>query len=106
MNETANERIEKKLERIEMALYGTGNLHGGLFQQFAALEGKVSALSSEIKGVEKALTAKIDGVEKKFDKMFNFAKWTVGIAVVLVCAVVVPIFIEVVLPIIRSWGSG
>ena len=41
--ETANERIEKKLDRIETALYGTGNPHGGLFQQFLVLEGKVTS---------------------------------------------------------------
>ncbi len=81
------ETVEKKLDRIDTALYGTGNPHGGLFQQFAALDGKVSTLSSEIKGVEKTLTAKIDGVESKlkakidgigdkFNEMFRFAKWT------------------------------
>ena len=112
--ETANERIEKKLDRIETALHGTGNPHGGLFQQFSVLEGKVSTLSSEIKGVEKTLIekidgveskleAKIDGVEKNFDKMFSFAKWVVGGLVGTVVIFAVPIFVEIVLPIIRKW---
>ena len=93
------ETVEKKVDRIETALYGTGNPHGGLFQQFSVLEGKVSTLSTEIKGVEKTLIAKIDGVNEKFDKMFSFAKWTVVV-------VAVPIFFEVVLPMIRRWIGG
>ena len=102
--------LKNKVEKIETALYGTGNPHGGLFQQFAALDGKVTALdakfegkftalSSEIKGVEKTLTAKIDGVEKKFDRMFSFAKWTIAI-------VTIPILVEVVLPMIRRWTEN
>ena len=77
--------LQTKVEKIETAFYGTGNPHGGLFQQFAAL------------------TAKVDGVEKTLEKMFSFAKWIGGIAVVLICAVVVPILLEVILPIIQKW---
>lgn len=91
--------LQTKVGKIETALYGTGNPHGGLFQQFAALEGKVSTLSTEIKGVEKTLTAKIDGVNEKFDKMFSFAKWAVAI-------LAVPIFFEVILPMIRRWTEN
>ena len=69
--EDAMSAEETAIERIETALYGTGNPHGGLFQQFAALEGKVTALD-----------AKIDGVEKKFDKMFSFAKWMIVVVAV------------------------
>ena len=97
------ETVEKKVDRIEIALYGTGNPHGGLFERFTALEGKVSTLSTEIKGVKETLIAKIDGVEKNFNKMFSFAKWAVGVAAVPICAVAIPIFIEVVLPILRKW---
>ena len=93
------ETVEGKLARIDTALYGTGNPHGGLFQQFAVLEGKVTALDAKIDGVEKTISAKIDGVEEKFDKMFNFAKWTIPI-------VAIPILIEVVLPMIRRWTGG
>lgn len=104
------ETVEGKLARIDTALYGTGNPHGGLFQQFAVLEGKVTALDAKIDGVEskleakidgveKTISAKIDGVEEKFDKMFNFAKWTIAI-------VAIPILIEVVLPMIRRWTGG
>ena len=92
------EKVEKKVDRIDTALYG-GNPHGGLFERFAALEGKVSTLSTEIKGVEKTLTAKIDGVNEKFDKMFSFAKWSIAI-------VAIPILVEVVLPMIRRWTGG
>ena len=91
--------LQTKVEKIETALYGTGNPHGGLFQQFAALEGKVSTLSTEIKGVEKTLTAKIDGVNEKFDKMFSFAKWAIAI-------LAVPIFFEVILPMLRRWTEN
>lgn len=98
--------LREDVNRINTALYGTGNPHGGLFQQFSVLEGKVSTLSTEIKGVEKTLIAKIDGlnlkidgVEKNFDKMFNFAKWTIAI-------VAIPILIEVILPMIRRWTGG
>ena len=42
--ETLNEEIKKKLDRIETALYGTGNPRGGLFQQ-------VSTMSAKIEGV-------------------------------------------------------
>ena len=95
--------LRKDVNRINTALYGTDNPHGGLFQQFSVLEGKVSTLSTEIKGVEKTLIAKIDGlntkidgVEKNFDKMFSFAKWTVVV-------VAIPILVEVILPMIRRW---
>ena len=67
--------------KIETALYGTGNPHGGLIQQFAAL------------------TTKVDGVEKNLDRIFSFAKWAGGIA----AAMAIPIFIEVVLPIVKKW---
>ena len=77
--------METRLENVETALYGTGNPHGGLFGKF------------------EALNAKIDGVEKTLEKMFSFAKWIGGIAVVLICVVVVPILLEVILPIIRKW---
>ena len=97
--ETATERIERKPARINTELYGTGNPHGGLFQQFPVLEGKVTALDAKIDGVESKLEAKIDGVEKKFDKIFSFAKW-------MIVVVAVPILLEVVLPMIRSWVSG
>ena len=90
------ETVEKKVDRIEIALYGTGNPHGGLFEQFAALEGKVSKLDTKIDGVKETLIAKIDGVNEKFDKMFSFAKWAIAI-------LAVPIFIEVILPMIRRW---
>ena len=63
--ETENEKINKKLDRIETALYGTGNPHGGLFQQFAALNGNVPTLDAKIDGVEKAINAKIDGGGKE-----------------------------------------
>lgn len=62
----------------------------------------MSTLDAKIDNLEKAITAKIDGVEKKFDKMFNFAKWTVGIVAGTVVAVDVPILIKVVLPMIRN----
>ena len=98
--ETAIERIEKKLDRIETALYGTGNPHGGfLFQQFSVLEGKVTVLDAKIDSVESKL-------EAKFDKMFGFAKLVVSIAAVPFYAVVIPISIQVALPIIRGWMSG
>ena len=84
--------LQTKVGKIETALYGTGNPHGGLFQQFAALTTKVD-------GVEKTLTAKIDGVEKNLDRIFSFAKWAGGIA----AAMAIPIFIEVVLPIVKKW---
>lgn len=87
--ETAIERIEKKLDRIETAFYGTGNPHGGLFQQFSVLEDKVTALDAKIDGVEKTISAKIDGVEKKFDKMFSFAKWMVVVVAILILLEVV-----------------
>lgn len=91
--------LKNKVEKIETALYGTGNPHGELFERFAALEGKVSTLSTEIKGVEKTLTAKIDGMNEKFDKMFSFAKWAIAI-------LAVPIFIEVILPMLRRWTEN
>ncbi len=101
--ETAIERVEKKLEKIEKkvdsintALYGIGNPHGGLFGEFKALEVKID-------GVESKLEAKIDGVERIFDKMSGLFKWSVGIASVPFCAIAIPIFIEIVLPIIRKW---
>ena len=84
--------LQTKVEKIETALYGTGNPHGGLFQQFAALTTKVDS-------VEKTLTAKIEGVEKNLDRIFSFAKWAGGIA----AAMAIPIFIEVVLPIVKKW---
>ena len=99
--------LRKDVNRINTALYGTGNPHGGLFQQFSVLEGKVTMLSTKIDGVEsklevkidgvkETLVAKIDGVNEKFDKMFSFAKWAIAI-------LAVPIFIEVILPMIRRW---
>ena len=109
--------LREDVNRINTALYGTGNLHGGLFGEFKVLEGKVTTLSTEIKGVEKTLTTKIDGVESKleakidgvkeiFVKMLGLFKWSVGIAAVPFCAIVIPIFIEVVLPILRKWIGG
>ena len=108
--ETAIERVEenlktveKKVDSINTALYGTGNPHGGLFAKIEGLEGKFTALEVKIGGVESKLEAKIDGVEKIFDKMFGLFKWSVGIAAVPFCAIAIPIFIEIVLPIIRKW---
>ena len=121
--ETAIERVEKNLKRvekkvddIETAIRGTGNPHGGLFGEFEALKGKVTTLNTKIDGVQETLIAKIDGVESKleakidgvkeiFVKMFGLFKWSVGIAAVPFCAIVIPIFIEVVLPIIKKWVS-
>ena len=102
--------LRKDVNRINTALYGTGNPHGGLFQQFSVLEGKVTAIDTKIDGVEsklevkidgveKTLIAKIDGVNEQFDKMFSFAKWTIAI-------VAIPILIEVILPMIRRWTGG
>ena len=74
-----------------------------LESKFTALDAKIdgveSKLEAKIDGVEKTISAKIDGVEKKFDKMFSFAKW-------MIVVVAIPIFLEVVLPMIRSWVSG
>ncbi len=95
--------LRKDVNQINTALYGTGNPHGGLFGEFKVLEGKVTTLSTEIKGLEKTLTAKIDGVKEIFVKMLGLFKWSVGIAAVPFCAIVIPIFIEVVLPILRKW---
>ena len=77
--------IRKDVDSINTALYGTGNPHGGLF-------GKIEGLD-----------AKIDGMDKNFDRMFNFAKWTVGGLFVIFA---VPIFFEIVLPILRKWIGG
>ena len=93
------DHIRKDVDSINSALYGTGNPHGGLFGKFEGLEAKID-------GVKETLITKIDGVNEKFDKMFSFAKWAVGVAAVPICAVAVPIFIEVVLPIIRKWTGG
>ena len=79
------ETVEKKVDSINTALYGTGNPHGGLFGKIEGLE------------------AKIDGMDKNFDRMFNFAKWTVGGLFVIFA---VPIFFEIVLPILRKWIGG
>ena len=126
--ETAIERIEKNLKTVEnkvdsinTALYGTGNPHGGLFGKFEGMEGKFTALDvkidgvketliEKITGVESKLESKIDGVNEKFDKMFSFAKWVVGGLAGTVVIFAIPIFIEIVLPIIRKWmtlgGAG
>ena len=99
----AVQKVSKRVEKIETALYGTGNPHGGLFERFAALEGKVDGmektLTAKIDGVESKLEAKIDGVNEKFDKMFSFSKWAIAI-------LAVPIFIEVILPMIRRWTEN
>ena len=91
--------LQNKMGKIETALYGTGNPHGGLFERFAALEGKVSKLDTKIDGVKETLASKIDGVNEKFDKMFSFAKWAIAI-------LAVPILIEVLLPMIRRWTEN
>ena len=97
------ETVEKKVNRIDTALYGTGNPHGGLFQQFAVLDGKVSTLSSEIKGVEKTLIAKIEGVEEKFDKMFSFAKWIFATLIFPIWAASLTVLIKILWPTIQKW---
>lgn len=121
--ETAD--IKKRLESIETAIQGTGNPHGGLVGRIEGLEGKVATLNVKIDGVKETLIEKIDGVEsnleakidglkgnleakidgvnEKFGKMFNFAKWSIGIASVPFCGIVIPIFIEIVLPIVKKW---
>ena len=69
----AVQKVSEKVGKIETALYGTGNPHGGLFQQFATLN------------------AKVDGMDKSFDRIFSFAKWTVGGLFVVFA---VPIFLK------------
>ena len=76
--------LQTKVDNIETALYGTGNPHGGLF-------GKIEVLET-----------KIDGMDKNFDRMFSFAKWTVGGLFVIFA---VPIFFEIIWPIIKK-GIG
>lgn len=103
----AVQKVSERVGKIETALYGTGNPHGGLFGKFEALDGKVTALdakfegkftalSSEIKGVEKTLTAKFEGMDKNFDKMFSFARWVIGGLAGTIC-------VAIILPIIQKW---
>lgn len=97
------EKVEKKVDSIETAIRGTGNPHGGLFGKIEGMEGKFTTLDVKIDGVEKALIEKIDGVREIFVKMSGLFKWFVGIVTVPFCAIAVPIFIEIVLPIIKKW---
>ena len=85
----AVQKVSEKVEKIETALYGTGNPHGGLFGKFEALETKID-------GVDKTLTAKIDGMDKNFDRMFSFARWVIGGLAGTIC-------VAIVLPIIQKW---
>ena len=95
--------LQTKVEKIETALYGTGNPHGGLFQQFAALTPKVDGvektLTAKIDGVESKLEAKIDSVEKTLNRILSFAK-------VAAVGLGIPILIEVLLPMIRRWTEN
>ena len=53
--------------------------------------------------MEARLEAKIDGIGDKFDKMFGFTKWVVGGLAGTFVVFAAPIFVEIVLPIIRKW---
>ena len=95
--------LKNKVEKIETALYGTGNPHGGLFGKFEALDAKIDGvektLTAKIDGVESKLEAKIDSVEKTLNRILSFAKVaTVGLGI--------PILIEVLLPTIRRWTEN
>ena len=95
--------LQTKVDNIETALYGTGNPHGGLIQQFAVLSTKVDGvektLTAKIEGVESKLEAKIDSVEKTLNRILSFAK-------VAAVGLGIPILIEVLLPMIRRWTEN
>ena len=94
----AVQKVSERVGKIETALYGTGNQHGGLCGEFEALTTKVDGMDKKLA----VLSTKVDGMDKNFDRMFSFAKWTVGGLFVIFA---VPIFFEIIWPIIKK-GIG
>lgn len=83
----AVQKVSERVGKIETALYGTGNPHGGLCGEFEALTTKVDGMDKKLA----VLSTKVDGMDKNFDRMFSFAKWTVGGLFIIFA---VPIFLK------------